>query len=68
MQAEINFSKGSRHFNKINNSLGFADIFRNMHFLCTTKKVLQKQLAKIDLKVSGKSCNENDADVMKFIL
>ena len=26
MQADINFSKGSRHFNKINNSLGFADI------------------------------------------
>ena len=68
MQAEINFSKGSLHFNKINNSLSFADIFRNMHFLCTTKKVLQKQSAKIDLKVPGKSSDEIDDDVMKFIL
>ena len=68
MQAEINFSKGSLHFNKINNSLSLADIFRNVDFLCTTKKVFQKQLAKIDLKVSGKSCNEIDADMMKFIL
>ena len=36
-----------------------------MHFLCATKNVLQKQL-KIDLKVSGKSCDEID-DVMKFM-
>ena len=46
----------------------FADIFRNMYFLCATKNVLQKQLAKIDLKVPGKSCDENDDDVVKFIL
>ena len=39
-----------------------------MHFLCTTKKVLQKQSAKIDLKVPGKSSDEIDDDVMKFIL
>ena len=37
-----------------------------MHFLCATKNVLQKQL-KIDLKVSGKSCDEIDEDVMKFM-
>ena len=29
-----------------------------MHFLCATKIVLQKQSAKIDLKVLGKSCDE----------
>ena len=39
-----------------------------MNFLCATKKVLQKQLAKTDLKVPGKSCDEIDDDVMKFIL
>ena len=39
-----------------------------MHFLCATNNVLQKQLAKIDLKVQGKSCDEIDDDVMKFIL
>ena len=40
-QAAINFSKVSLHFNKIPNSFSFTDIFRKMHFLCTTKKVLQ---------------------------
>ena len=39
-----------------------------MHLLCTTKKVLQKQLAKINLRVPGKSCDEIDDDVMIFIL
>ena len=39
-----------------------------MHFLCTTKKVLQKQSAKINLKVPGKSCGKIDDNVMKFIL
>ena len=39
-----------------------------MHFLCATKKVLQKQLAKIDFKVPGKSCGEIGDDVMKLIL
>ena len=39
-----------------------------MHFFCATKKVLQKQSAMIDLKVPGKSCDEIDDDVMKFIL
>ena len=38
-----------------------------MHFLCATKKVLQKQLPKIDLKVPRKSCDEIDDDVMKLI-
>ena len=35
-----------------------------MHFLCTTKKVLQKQSVKISLKVPGRSCDEIDDDVM----
>ena len=39
-----------------------------MFFLCTTKKVLQKQSAKTDLKVPGKSYDEIDEDVIKFIL
>ena len=37
-------------------------------FLCAAKKVLQKQSAKIYLKVPGKSCDEVDDNVMKFIL
>ena len=39
-----------------------------MHFLFTTKKFLQKQLAKTDLKVPGESCDKIDDDVMKFLL
>ena len=40
-----------------------------MHFFWLQKKALQKQLAKIDLKVPGKSEDiEIDDDVMKFIL
>ena len=35
-----------------------------MHFSCGTKKALQKQLAKIDLKVPGKTCDEIDDDVI----
>ena len=47
----------------------FADIFKNMTFLCATrKKVLQKQSAKIDLKVPGNSCDGIGDDVMKFTL
>ena len=46
----------------------FADIFRNINFLCATKKVLQKQSAKINLKVPGTSCGKIDDDGMKFIL
>ena len=53
-------SKISLHYNKIPNSL--------RQVLCPAKKVLQKQSAKIDLKVPGKSCDEIDDDVMKFIL
>ena len=29
-----------------------------MYFLCAPKIILPKQLAKIDLKVPGKSCDE----------
>ena len=59
-QAARNFSKVSLHFNKIPNSLRqvlqtYSEIYI---FLCATKKVLQKQSAKIDLKVPGKSCDE----------
>ena len=68
LQAARNVSKDSLQFNKIPNKTSFADIFRNMHFLRATKKVLQKQLAKIDLKAPWKSCDEIDSDVMKFIL
>ena len=61
LQAARNSSKVSLDFNKIPNSL------RSMHF-CAPKKVLQKQSAKTDLKVTRKSCDEIDDDVMKFIL
>ena len=37
-----------------------------MNFFCATKKVLQKQSTKIDLKVPEKSCDEIDGDVMKL--
>ena len=39
-----------------------------MHFFVLQKKILQKQSAKIDLRVPGKSCDEIDDDVMEFIL
>ena len=52
LQAARNFLKVSLHFNKIPNSLRqFLQTY--MHFLCATKKVLQKQSAKIGLKVQG---------------
>ena len=71
LQAARNFSKISLHFNKIPNSLRqvlqtYSEI---CIFLCAAKKkVLQKQSARIDLNVPGKSCDEIDDDVMKFIL
>ena len=37
-------------------------------FVCDEKNVFQKQSTKIDLKVPGKSCDEIDDNVMKFIL
>ena len=70
LQAARKFLKVSLHFNKIPNSLRqvletYSEICA---FLCVLqKKVLQKQSAKIDLKVPGKSCDEI-VDVMKFIL
>ena len=70
LQAARNFSKVSLHFNKIPNSLRqvLQTYSETCIFLCATKKkVLQKQWTKFDLKVSGKSCNEIDGDVMKFI-
>ena len=39
-----------------------------MHFLFIKEKFLQKQLAKTDLKVLGKSCDKIDDDMIKFIL
>ena len=61
LQAARNFSKISLHFNKILNS-------SYTFFFVLQKKVLQKQSTKTDLKVPGKSCDEIDDDVMKFIL
>ena len=62
--------QASLHFNKIPKFLKqvlqtYSEIY---FFLCATKKVLQKWLAKIDLKVPGKSSDDIDDDVMKFIL
>ena len=60
LQAAINFSKVFLHFNKIPNSL--RQVFQTYPeiciFLCAGKKLLQKQSAKIDLKVPWKSCDE----------
>ena len=70
LQAARNFSKVSLHFDKIPNSLRkvlqtYSEI---CVCLCAPKKVLQKQSVKIDLKVPGKSSDEIDNDVMKFML
>ena len=71
LQTVRNFSKISLHFNKISNSLRqVLQTYSEMRIFCVLhkKKVLQKQSAKIELKVPGKSCDEIDNDVMKFIL
>ena len=69
LQAARKFSKVSLHFNKIPNSLRqVLQTDPEICIFCATKKVLQKQSAKIDLKVLGKSCDEIDDDVTKFIL
>ena len=70
LQAARNFSKFCLHFDKIPNSLRkvlqtYSEI---CVCLCAPKKVLQKQSVKIDLKVPGKSSDEIDDDVMKFML
>ena len=71
LQAGRNFSMVSLHFNKIPISLRqvlqtYSEIC--IFFMCY-KKVLQKKLAKIDLRVPGKSCDEiDDDDVVKFKL
>ena len=67
LQALRNFSKVSMHFNKFPNSL--RQVLQTYSEICislfATKKVLQKQSAKIDLKVPVKS-DEIDDDAMKF--
>ena len=69
LQAARNFSNVFLHFNKIPNSLRqILQTYPEMCIFCVLQKiVLQKQSAKIDLKVPGKSCDEI-VDVMKFIL
>ena len=70
LQATRKFSKIFLHFNKIPNSLG--QVLQAYSEICillfAAKKVLQKQSTNIDLKRPGKSCDEIDDDVMKFIL
>ena len=70
LQAARSFSKVSLHFNKIPNSLRqILQTYSEICIFCVLqKKVLLKQLAKIDLKVPRKSCDEIDDDVMKFTL
>ena len=70
LQAARNFSKVFLHFNKIPNSLRqVLQTYSEMRiFSCATKKVLQEQSTKIDLKVPGKPCDEIDDDVMKLVL
>ena len=62
------FFKGFPALSKIPNSLKqvlqtYSEI---CNFLCATKKVLQKQSAKIDFKVPGKSCDEIDDDMIEI--
>ena len=69
LQAARNFSNFSLHFNKISNSL--RQVLQTYSEICIFvyyKKHLQRQCAKIDRKVPGKSCDKIDDDVMKFIL
>ena len=70
LQAARNFSKVFLNFDKIPISL--REVLQTYSeicvCLCAPKKVLQKQSAKIDLKVHGKSSDEIDDDVMKFML
>ena len=72
LQAARNLSKISLHFNKIPNSLRqVMQTYSEIYIFCVLqkkKKIFQKQSANIDLKVPGKSCDEIDDDVMKFIL
>ena len=67
LQAARNFLKVSLHFNKIPNSLRqFLQTY--MHFLCATKKSPPKAVSKDWSESAGKSCDEIDDYVMKFIL
>ena len=70
LQAAKNVSKVSLNFNKIPDSLRY--VLQTYSEICIffvlQKKVLQKQFARTDLKVPGKSCDEIDDDVMKFML
>ena len=69
LQAAKNVSKVSLNFNKIPDSLRYVlQTYSEMCiFFVLQKEVLQKQLARTD-KVPGKSCDEIDDDVMKFML
>ena len=63
---ELQFArKVSLHFNKFPNSL--RQVLQTDSEICTfcvlQKNVLQKQLAKIDLKVPAKSCDDIDDDI-----
>ena len=70
LQAANNFSKVSLNFNKILNYVRqvLQTYSAYAFFVCYKKKVLQKQLTKIDLKVPRTSCDEIDDNVTKFIL
>ena len=65
LQAARNCSNVSLHFNKIPNSLRqILQTYPEICIFCVLQKiVLQKQSAKVDLKVPGKSCDEIDVIV-----
>ena len=71
LQAARNFSKISLHFNKIPNSLRqvlqtYSEI---CIFLCAAKKKSSRSSQqRLISKRQGKSCDEIDDDVMKFVL
>ena len=58
------------HFDKIPNYFRqVLQIYSEICIFCVLQKnVLQKQSGKIDLKLPGKSCDESDDNVMKFIV
>ena len=60
LQAARNCSNVSLHFNKIPNSLRqILQTYPEICIFCVLQKiVLQKQSARIDLRVPGKSCDE----------
>ena len=66
LQTARHFSKVSLYLNKIPTSL--RRVLQTYSEIWIFSKLQKKQSAKIGLKVPGKSCDEIDDGVMKFVL